>query len=181
MSAATGPGLHSHLPSLDNSSRAVVSSTRRKSTKLLFKQDSLLQRVTPPVTPALGGHDQQGYELPLVGESLTIHLDGTGTASTHPSGMASVPGCISTPMEQTELCTGPSCISAPMEHIKLCMKPGCPRGPGGRTKNRGCGNAAARQPGQDAWLLACSLCGLREVNDPRFAYLERGCNKPSLL
>ena len=158
---------------------------RRKSTELLFKQGSLLPRVTAAwghlVTPAPGGHGQRGYELPPVGKSLTTHLDGTGTATARPSSMPSVPGCISTPMEETEPCMGPGCISAPVERIKPCMGPGCPRAPRKRTRHRECGDAAARQPGQDAWRSADSLCGLREVNDPRFAHLERGCNKPSLL
>lgn len=61
--------------------------------------------------------------------------------------------------------------------------PGAPKGSQGKNKaqDSGCGDAAVRRPGQDAWLSADSLCGLAEVNDPRFAHLERGCNKPSLL
>jgi len=142
---------------------------RRKSTEMLFEQGSLLPRVMAvwgwPVTPAPGGHGQRGCELPPVGRSLLTHLDGTGTATTHPSSVAWVPGCIATPTEHTE----------------LRMGLGCPRAPGERSRHGGCGDAAARQPGQDAWLRADSLCGLREVNDPRFAHLERGCNEPSLL
>lgn len=60
---------------------------------------------------APGAHSQQrGYELPPMGDSLTTHVNGTGTATTHPSTMPLVPGC----------------ISALMEHI---MGPGYPRDP----------------------------------------------------
>lgn len=73
-----------------------------------------------------------------------------------PGDTAAAPGCAPVPTGQTERCPG--------------------RRAG--TGLRGCSSGAA---GQDTWLPASSLCGLREVNDPRFAHRERGCNKPSLL
>lgn len=123
-------------------------------------ESSLLPKGTAargaPAGPAPGGRGQQVYELPPVRKSPATNLDVAEAATAIPGDTASAPGCVPAPMERTERC------------------PGRRAGAG----LRGCSGGAA---GQDTWLPASSLCGLREVNDPRFAHRERGCNKPSLL